>query len=38
MDIVENIFKNIVSSVGITDVLDIAIITFLIYKLLGFIR
>lgn len=38
MDIVENIFKNIVSSVGITDVLDIAIITFLVYKLLGFIR
>ena len=26
MDIVENVFKNIVSSVGITDVLDIAII------------
>ena len=34
----ENIFKNITSSVGITDVLDIVIITFLIYKLLGFIR
>lgn len=38
MDILENVFKNIVSSVGITDVLDIAIITFLVYKLLGFIR
>lgn len=38
MDIVENVFKNIVSSVEITDVLDIAIITFLVYKLLGFIR
>ena len=38
MDIVENVFKNIVSSVGITDVLDIAIITFLVYKLLGFLR
>lgn len=38
MDIVENVFKNIVSSVGITDVFDIAIITFLVYKLLGFIR
>ncbi len=38
MDIVENVFKNIVSSIGITDVLDIAIITFLVYKLLGFIR
>lgn len=34
----ENIFNNITSSVGITDVLDIVIITFLIYKLLGFIR
>ena len=38
MEIIENIFENIVSSVGITDVLDIAIIAFLIYKLLGFIR
>ena len=34
----ETFFKNIASSVGITDILDIAIITFLIYKLLGFIR
>ncbi len=34
----ENFFKNIASSVGITDILDIVIITFLIYKLLGFIR
>ncbi len=33
-----NFFDNIASSVGITDVLDIIIITFLIYKLLGFIR
>ena len=38
MEIIKNIFENIVSSVGITDVLDIAIIAFLIYKLLGFIR
>ena len=38
MEIITNIFENIVSSVGITDVLDIAIIAFLIYKLLGFIR
>ncbi len=38
MEIIENIFESIVSSVGITDVLDIAIIAFLIYKLLGFIR
>lgn len=34
----ENYLKSIVSSVGVTDVLDIIIITFLIYKLLGFIR
>ncbi len=34
----DNFFKNIASSVGITDILDIVIITFLIYKLLGFIR
>lgn len=34
----ENYLESIVSSVGITDVLDIIIITFLIYKLLGFIR
>lgn len=36
--LVNNFFDNIASSVGITDVLDIIIITFLIYKLLGFIR
>lgn len=34
----EIFWDRITSSVGITDVLDIAIITFLIYKLLGFIR
>ena len=34
----ENILDNLNVSIGIMDVLDIAIITFLIYKLLGFIR
>jgi diadenylate cyclase len=34
----ENILENLNVSIGIMDVLDIAIITFLIYKLLGFIR
>ena len=34
----ENLFDNITASVGFTDVLDILIVAFLIYKLLGFIR
>ena len=34
----EKLLESIGQSVGITDVLDIAIITFLVYKLLGFIR
>lgn len=34
----ENILENLNVSIGIMDILDIAIITFLIYKLLGFIR
>lgn len=34
----ENFFENIISSVGITDILDIAIVAFLVYKVLGFIR
>lgn len=34
----EVFWDRLTSSVGITDVLDIAIITFLIYKLIGFIR
>ncbi|MBR5817002.1 MAG: diadenylate cyclase CdaA [Anaerotignum sp.] len=33
-----NFFNNIVSSIGITDVLDIAIVAFIVYKCLGFIR
>ncbi len=32
------IFNNIISGVGITDVIDVAIVAFAIYKLLGFIR
>ena len=34
----ENFFNNIISSIGITDILDIAIVAFLVYKVLGFIR
>lgn len=34
----ENFFNNIVSSIGITDVLDILIVAFLVYTVLGFIR
>ncbi len=34
----ETFFNNIVSSIGVTDVLDIAIVAFLVYKVLGFIR
>jgi diadenylate cyclase len=32
------IFDNIISGVGITDVIDVAIVAFVIYKVLGFIR
>ncbi len=34
----EQFFQNIISSVGINDVLDILIVAFLFYKLIGFIR
>lgn len=34
----ENFFENIVSHIGIADILDILIVAFLVYKLLGFIR
>ena len=34
----EHFFKNIVSGIGYTDILDILIVTFIIYKLLHFIR
>jgi diadenylate cyclase len=32
------IFNNIISGVGVTDVIDVAIVAFVIYKVLGFIR
>jgi diadenylate cyclase len=32
------IFDNIISGVGVTDVIDVAIVAFVIYKVLGFIR
>ena len=31
-------FNNIMSSIGLTDILDIAIVAFLVYTVLGFIR
>lgn len=34
----ENIIQNITDQIGITDVLDILIVAFLVYKLLGFIK
>ena len=34
----ETFLNNIVSSIGITDVLDILIVAFIVYKVLGFIR
>lgn len=34
----KNFFQNIVLSVGITDVIDILIVAFVVYKILGFIR
>lgn len=33
-----DIFNNIISGVGITDVIDVVIVAFVIYKVLGFIR
>lgn len=34
----ENFFNNIISSIGINDILDILIVSFLAYKVIGFIR
>ena len=34
----ENFLNNIMSSIGITDVLDILLVAFIVYKVLGFIR
>jgi len=34
----QNFFQNIVLSIGITDVIDILIVAFVVYKVLGFIR
>ncbi|MDR2356250.1 MAG: diadenylate cyclase CdaA [Clostridiales Family XIII bacterium] len=31
-------FQNIISSISVTDVIDVAIVTFVVYKVLGFIR
>ena len=34
----ENFFNNIISSIGINDILDILIVSFIAYKVIGFIR
>lgn len=34
----KNFFDNIISSIGLNDVLDILIVSFIVYKILGFIR
>ncbi len=34
----ENFFDNIISSIGINDILDILIVSFIAYKVIGFIR
>lgn len=34
----QDFFKNVVSGIGIMDILDILIVAFIIYKILGFIR
>ncbi|MFQ9894605.1 MAG: diadenylate cyclase, partial [Emergencia sp.] len=34
----ENFFENIIASIGINDILDILIVAFIVYKVLGFIQ
>ena len=34
----KDFFDNIIASIGINDVLDILIVSFIVYKILGFIR
>lgn len=38
MELAKNFIENIISSIAITDILDIAIVTFIVYKIIGFIR
>ena len=38
MDYMKNFLDNILSSIALTDILDIIIVTFIIYKAIGFIR
>ncbi|MBR5230347.1 MAG: diadenylate cyclase CdaA [Firmicutes bacterium] len=38
MDYLKNFLDNIISSIALTDILDILIVTFIIYKAIGFIR
>jgi diadenylate cyclase len=37
-DSISDFFQNIISSIGVMDVIDVAIVTFVVYKMLGFIR
>ena len=38
MELARIFINNIISSIAVTDILDIAIVTFIIYKVIGFIR
>lgn len=38
MDYAKNLIENIISSIAVTDILDVVIVTFIIYKVIGFIR
>lgn len=38
MSDITGVFRDIISSIGITDVIDMAIVSFVIYKILGFIK
>jgi diadenylate cyclase len=37
-DSISAFFQNIISSIGVMDVIDVAIVAFVVYKILGFIR
>ena len=37
-ELIKNLFRNITAGIGITDILDVLIVAFLAYKVLGFIR
>ena len=37
-ELIKDLFRNITAGIGITDILDVLIVAFLAYKVLGFIR